>query len=927
MEQAVFSQAAFAAAARQTAAEGCVLLRNEGRALPLRLGDQVAVFGRAQMNYFKSGLGSGGKVNARYVTGVWEALRAEEGVTLDTQVRAAYEQWTEQHPYDMGDGWAGHPWFQQEMPLPDDFVSAAAARNDAAIILIGRAAGEDRDNADAPGSWRLTQDEERLLEQVCGRFSRSIVLLNVGNIIDMSWVERYRPAAVMYIWQGGQEGGSGVADVLSGRLSPCGRLSDTIALSAADYPCADNFANDHRCVYAEDIYVGYRYFETFAKERVLYPFGSGLSYTAFRHEPVSFVWDGECALLRHRVTNAGPCAAKEVVQAYAVLPQGKLGQPALTLVGFAKTETLQPGEGAEIEIRIPADRIASYDDSGVSGHKSCWLLEEGEYHLLCGHDSHDLMQAGTFRIEKTRVLAELEEACAPVEAFCRMRPDNMGGMAWEAVPLRTVNPAERRLERLPQEMKQQQRGLTLTDVTEGRCTMAAFIAQLNDDDLCTIVRGEGMNSPRVTPGTAGAIGGVSSRLAALGLPAACCADGPSGIRMDCGNKAFSMPSGTCQACTWNESLIAELYAYEGMEMRKYQVDLLLGPGMNIHRSPLCGRNFEYFSEDPLLTGRMASAQLAGLHESGVTGVIKHFACNNQEQRRSWVNAVVSERALRQIYLKGFEIAVKEGGANAVMTAYNPLNGCWTASHYDLTTTILRDEWGFDGIVMSDWWAMGSEEGAAPSTKMMAAMVRAQNDLFMVCNEPEANSGNDDSAESLAKGTVTRAEYQRSAANICRFLLTTPAWRRSTGQESGEDETLRQLRDEEGDVILSVPEVCVDTEVVIPGTMLDTGAGRVTLLQMKLAERGAYRIEITCRASAAMPDMAQLPLYIHVDGALVGSRVLSGREHEWQTICFETPAIRSRLSFHLQFLFAVGGMEVQQVRIVRTQSFQHQGSSV
>ncbi|UOK61340.1 hypothetical protein MT997_22655 [Paenibacillus sp. OVF10] len=247
--------------------------------------------------------------------------------------------------------------------------------------------------------------------------------------------------------------------------------------------------------------------------------------------------------------------------------------------------------------------------------------------------------------------------------------------------------------------------------------MEDYIAQLSDEDLCCIVRGEGMSSPKVTPGTAGAFGGVTKRLEAFGIPLACSADGPSGIRMDCGNTAFSMPNGTCLGCTFNEALLRELYAYAGLELRKNHVDTLLGPGMNIHRNPLNGRNFEYFSEDPFLTGRMVVAQLHGMNPYDVTGTIKHFACNSQEAHRNTVEAVVSERALREIYLRGFEIAVKEGNAISVMTSYNPINGFWSASNYDLTTTILRGQWGFRGIVMTDWWAKGNDEGEEGVSRM------------------------------------------------------------------------------------------------------------------------------------------------------------------------------------------------------------------
>ena len=923
MTTPVFTMEQFAKTARAAAAEGCVLLRNENRALPLDQNCRVAVFGRTQMNDFKSGLGSGGLVNARYVVGVYQGLKESGLVQVDEALRQTYESWVKEHPFDIGDGWGTHPWYQEEMPLNDALVQVCAQRNDAAVVIIGRTAGEDRDNADAPGSWRLTEAEEAMLATVTRHFARTIVVLNVGNIIDMTWVETHQPAAVLYVWQGGQEHGNAVADVLTGKVSPSGRLTDTIARQIGDYPSAKGFGDAQRVEYKEDIYVGYRYFESFAKEKVLYPFGSGLSYTTFAHEPVGFHWDGQQAVVRHQVTNTGDTAAKEVVQVYARLPMGQLGQPDLRLCGFAKTELLAPGASETVEIVISASTLASFDDSGATSHPFCYVLEAGAYTFVSGHDIRDHQVAGHFVLNDLQVLEQLEEACAPVDSFERLHRHPDGSLTHEPVPTRTTDPAARRLERLPAELPAPvQTGYTLRDVAESHCTLETFVAQMEEEDLFCIVRGEGMSSPRVTPGTAGAIGGVSERLTdVFGLPTACCSDGPSGIRMDCGNKAFSLPNGTSQACSWNERLITELYRMEGLEMRKYQVDALLGPGMNIHRHPLNGRNFEYFSEDPLVTGRMAVAQLSGLHSVGVTGTIKHYACNNQEFSRRRVDAVVSQRALREIYLKGYEIAVKEGKAYTIMTTYCPLNGCWTASHYDLNTTILRGEWGFEGVAMTDWWAVGCEEGSEPSTRLVASMVRAQNDLFMVMNNSQQNTGEDDSAESLRLGKVTRAEYQRCAMNICRYLLRTPAFQRKIGQVTELDRYLEQLRDEDGDVILNVPEVQVDAETIIPGEAIDTTPWHTTLFQFKLRKRGQYRIDVICRAAANMPDTAQLPVSVSMDQFLLGTQVLTGADKDWRILSFTTREIRRRLISYGKFFFAVGGLEVKEVRVVRIATYE------
>ena len=656
MAERVFDLRQYAKKAREAAAEGVVMLRNEGDVLPLAEGEKIALFGRSQFNYYKSGTGSGGLVNASYVTGIREALESGSFV-LNRTVKAAYEEWLKDHPYDKGVGWAGEPWYQEEMPIAEELVRAARRESDTAIVIIGRTAGEDQDNKAEAGSYLLTEAEERMLKTVCGVFERTVVLLNVGNIIDMKWVETCRPAAVLYVWQGGQEGGNGVLDVLDGTVTPSGKLADTIARDIEDYPSTKNHGDSTRNVYAEDIYVGYRYFETFAKDKVLYPFGFGLSYTSFALEnpKIEEIMPGNVfgrLRARVRVTNTGKYAGKEVVQVYVRAPQGALGKPARVLCGFAKTGLLAPGESQNVTVEFSWRAAASYDDSGASGYKSSYVLENGEYGFYVGTDVRSAALAGSIAIEKTVPLETVEEAMAPVTEFERMKPvTRIGGAAsgetadadngtaktapaaggtgaaaqepeyiltWEKAPLRTVEPSERRKERLPESPAcTGDRGWKLADVKAGRVSMETFLAQLENEDLFCMVRGEGMCSPKVTPGTAGAFGGVTERLQEFGIPVACCADGPSGIRMDCGSIAFAMPNGACLASSFNEALSEELYEWEGLELRKNKVDTLLGPGINLHRNPLNGRNFEYFSEDPLVTGKMAAAQLRGMGRYGV----------------------------------------------------------------------------------------------------------------------------------------------------------------------------------------------------------------------------------------------------------------------------------------------------------------------
>ena len=458
------------------------------------------------------------------------------------------------------------------------------------------------------------------------------------------------------------------------------------------------------------------------------------------------------------------------------------------------------------------------------------------------------------------VVNQLEEVLAPTEALTRMKPgqrnsDGTYEIVYEEVPRRTVDLQERIWNRLPQTIPQTgNRGYCLQDVSEGKITLETFIAQLTEEELAVIVRGEGMGHPAVTPGTASAFGGISDSLREYGLPLACAADGPSGIRMESGRCAVQLPIGTLLAATWNTELVKELYTFEGKELVLNQVDTLLGPGINIHRSPLNGRNFEYYSEDPLLTGAMAAAASSGIHDGGAHATIKHFACNSQEKRRSFVDAVVSERALREVYLKGFEMAVRFGNAVSVMTSYNPINGHYAASNYDLNTTLLRGEWGFTGIVMTDWWAKmnGVTDGGEGVKSRTADMIRAQNDLYMVVNNygAEVNANQDDTLEALKQGRLTVGEMQRCAMNICRFLMNSQAYERvgnakeevsviepleteeakaKDSQNIAENPVVRIEMGEEAYIHITVPgEYYLITSIMSPDSNLFQNSGRIMM---------------------------------------------------------------------------------------------------
>ncbi len=749
---------------KEIAREGFVLLKNNN-VLPLKKGETVTVFGRDQLNYYKSGTGSGGLVHTDKVLSIPEAIIKDKDIFLNEEVYNIYKEWEKENPFDEGKGWATEPWFQTQMLLCDELVEKASKETETAIIIIGRLAGEDRDNKLEEGSYLLTKDEEKVLETVSKYFSKTCVILNTGNIIDNSFVEKFNIDALLYVWQGGQEGTKAICDVLSGRYSPSGKLSDTIIKDINDCPALSDFGNDDKIYYKDDIYVGYRYFETFAKDKVLYPFGFGLSYTTF---DVSFSAsnDESTITVTAKVKNTGSFSGKEVVQVYYSAPQGKLGKPARELIAYEKTNLLAPNEEQTLTLTFSIDHMASYDDSGATGNKSCYVLEEGAYEIYAGTDVRSAEKVHTYTLEALKVTQKLTEAMAPVEAF-----ERLGKNGFEPVPLRTYSLKERIADNIPEDIEYTgDKGIKLVDVYNGKNTLDEFIAQLSDENLAQIIRGEGMNCQKVTPGTTSGFGGLTPDLMGFGIPACCTTDGPSGLRLDSGAKATSMPNGTLFACTFNKELVEKLHNQLAVEMYVYDIDAFLGPGINIHRHPLNGRNFEYFSEDPYLTGTMAAAVAKGVSIYNGTATIKHFCCNNQEHRRKFVNAVVSERALREIYLKPFEIAVKGGHVKALMTAYNPVNGIWSASNYDLNTTILRNEWGFKGFVMTDWWADANDEGEEGTSKNTKAMAIAQNDVYMCTHNALTNSNNDNTEESLKKGLITRGQLQRNAKNILNFIL-------------------------------------------------------------------------------------------------------------------------------------------------------------
>ena len=764
-----------AALARRAGAEGCVLLKNEGT-LPLKAGQPVAVFGRCQLDWFYVGYGSGGDVHPPYRVNLMEGLK-NAGVAVDQELSGVYENWCFSDDHKANHGWWGHwPMSHPEMLLEQSMVSAAAKRCDTAIVVIGRAAGEDRENTLTKGSYYLTDEETAILDAATSAFKHTVVVMDIGSIMDMAWAEVYgdKLSAILIAWQGGMESGNAVADVLTGKVNPCGKLADTIARNYEDYPSSSSFGGKEFNNYTEDIFVGYRYFETFAKDKVLYPFGYGLSYTSFESRPLALNRENGTYAITAQVTNTGNAAGREVAMLWCAAPQGKLGKAAKVLTAYGKTKLLAPGESETIILRFDEKNIASFDDTGKTGFANAFVLEAGEYRFFLGDTP-----AGTIQVDKTRVIEQCEEVCGIKEPLARMIAREENGILvsrQEMLSRGNVDLRQRILDRLPEEIPVTgNQGYKLSDVAKGKISLDTFIAQLNDAELEALTRGEGcMGSALGVAGNAGAFGGVLPSLREKGIPPVITADGPSGLRLK--KYCTLLPNGTALACTFDDELIQQLFTHTGREMIKQGVDVVLSPGMNIHRNPLCGRNFEYFSEDPLLTGKVAAAIVRGVQSQGVSCCPKHFACNNQETKRNTNDSRVSQRALREIYLRCFEIVVKEAKPNVIMTSYNKINGVWSHYNYDLVTTVLRKEWGFDGVVITDWWMQKSASPEFPKIKDNAYRVRAQVDVLMPGNMGHLYKSYHSDGTLLKTidklDGMTRAEIQRTAKNVLSLILKT-----------------------------------------------------------------------------------------------------------------------------------------------------------
>ena len=751
---------------KRVIAEGCVLLENDG-VLPL-LNKKISLFGRCQINTFYAGYGSGGDVKSPYKVSILEGL-LNNNANINKTVMEEYLAWTKDNvPYE--GTWGNWPLCFPEMPVSVEFVKEASKESDVAVVVIGRSAGEDRDIRLEKGSWFLNDEEKELLRIVRDCFKMVCIIINSGSIMDITELLEYKPNALMYVWQGGQEMGNAVAEVLLGKVSPSGKLTDTIA-KIEDYPSFNCFGDPDFNEYREDIYVGYRYFNTFCKDKIIYPFGYGLTYSKFALKLLEITNKDTIINAKIKIKNVGKYPSKEVVQIYLSKPLGKLGNPNVELIAYKKANCLKPDEEQVLEFNIDIKKYASYDDNGATGNINHFILENGSYSIFMGFNSLELTKIHNFSLDEDLLVKKTMEACAPKVLFKRMI--NRNGISFEDVLVGIADVKERILRYIPNNEELVYKYYTYQQLKDNEVSLDDFVNSLDLEELEALTRGSlySMNSPYGPLGNAGTLGASNEKLFKRGIPAISTNDGPSGVRLAC--HSTQVPNGIVLASTFNDELIEQL-AYEiGSEDFERKSHILLAPGINIHRSPLCGRNFEYYSEDPYLTGKIAAAYVRGVQTAGTSACPKHFACNSQEFQRHVNDSRLSQRALREIYLKGFEICIEESNPNVIMTSYNKINGEYAYYNHDLVRIILREEFKFKGLVITDWWMRPGESPLFENVIGHGYRVRATVDVFMPGSrgsreEPGESDGT--LLSSLENKGITLSEVRYCAKQVIRFSL-------------------------------------------------------------------------------------------------------------------------------------------------------------
>ena len=722
---------------RKAAAEGMVLLKNDEGVLPFKPETTVAVFGRGQVDFMKGGHGSA-EVFSEYSRNLQDGLLEKEAGRKVRLCRPLLELYSK----------------NSQLVLTDELIERAASEAHVAIIVISRISGEGSDRKSEKGDFYLSDDEVDTIRRIQhSRFETIVIVLNVGAVIESKWIYDYsKIKAVLLTWLPGMEGGLAAADILCGDVNPSGKLTDTFASCYEAYPSSKTFKQDDvlQC-YEEDIFVGYRYFETIPRacDEVVFPFGHGLSYTTFCMTEIRFSLVGKNGIVQVTVENTGRVEGREVIQVYLNAPKGVLGKPAIQLMAYQKTNPLKPGEKQALRCAFAIEDMASFDDTGVTGHPFAYVLEKGLYTILAGNSSRTLSAAGAHHVTELTVVKPLQARWKPMLKM-RLRQD---GTLTDSAALDVVIPLEKAGDDRPHGALQKDRPVMLADVAAGQATLAEFMVQLSDADLIGISQAQPPAFPR---GTAGV-----GNLKKYGIPNPQTADGPAGLRRTVPSTAW--PCATLIGCTWDEALQYEIGKAIGTEGLAAGVDIWLAPGINIHRDPLCGRNFEYFSEDPLISGKSGAAIIRGAQSAGLVATCKHFAANNREFNRLNSNSLVSERALREIYLKGFEIVVRESQPGCIMTSYNSINGQKTSTNGQLLTGILREEWGFTGAVMTDW----------RNSSHLWEEIIAGNNIKMPFGYPDEIAL---ALEMVNCGKLTRNELEASVKPVLELVMKTSKFR-------------------------------------------------------------------------------------------------------------------------------------------------------
>lgn len=790
--------------AYETAGESMVLLENDGT-LPLRA-KKVALYGSGVSMTVKGGTGSG-EVNERHAVTILEGMRNRGfEITSEDWLRdfeITFEEEKRRHKQEkrkqislfrlskimelIFDNFRipdGRPINEEDVTKSD---------TDTCVYVVSRQAGEGGDRKVEEGGYLLTAVEKENIRFCAQHYEYFVLAVNSGAPIDLSFCEEICGInAVVYLSQLGSEGGNAFADLLSGAISPSGKLADTWAKNYGDIPFSNEFShmngNLDKEFYREGIYVGYRYYDSFHVEPA-YPFGYGLSYTDFAIQTTDLQVSGSTVRIKAQVTNVGNVhPGREVVQLYISSPAGEMDKEYQALAAFSKTELLAPGESCELCLQFDLKDMAHYRTEDKS-----YVLEAGEYILRIGNSSRNTVPGAVIALEREVIVSRHTAVCpveAPVEELAA--PKRANEILEHGVLRATVDASA--IEMVIYNYDKPD--------AESEERVEKILNTLSRKDMAEIVVGIGMFGGKTRFTLPGSVGNTTSKFWDRGLVNIALCDGPAGLRIqrrstvnakgkvkavDLAFSAYDMipgfvkkfmvgnpeketvlyqyatafPVEAALAQTWNTSLLTRIGAAIGQEMKEYGCTFWLAPAVNIHRNPLCGRHFEYFSEDPRLSGAMAAAITQGIQrEPGLYVTVKHFACNNQENNRNFVSSEVGERALREIYLKPFEIAVRSGHAKGIMTSYNKVNGVYAPNSHDLCTKILRNEWGFDGVIMTDWFSTGGKKADA------ALAMQAGNDLIM----PGTFADKKAILAGIRSGRIKEEDLRRCCANVIRAIL-------------------------------------------------------------------------------------------------------------------------------------------------------------